>query len=288
MQKLLIVLPAVAVLVCSALAAKDPAKIATTRPATPAGPKRIVLLAGKDSHGKTAHAWTAGAKLLKHCLDTSSNVKGIHAEVRLGGWPKDPEVLDRADTIVLLSDGFAGHPLFAAKGRAERMSKLMRRGVGLVCIHYAVAPLPDSEADLLAWLGGIYKKGYSKNPINTVEVSPAAPKHPVCRGWKPYVVKDELYYRLWFGKAPKDVTPILTAMLPKNQPRRETVAWAVDRPDGGRGFGFTGAHYHSNWRIDGFRTMVLNAIVWTAKMPVPPGGVQSTLPDWDKPDTRRR
>lgn len=281
MHRLSIVLPAAAtLLVCAAFAAKAPVTSSLT------GPKRIVLLAGKPSHSKTTHAWVADAKLLKHCLETSPNVKNVRAEIHLNGWPKDPRVLDRADTIVLLSDGFAGHPFFQATERSERMSKLMRRGIGLVCIHYAVAPPPDSEADLLAWLGGIYKKGYSKNPINTVEVSPAAPKHPVCQGWKPYVVKDELYYRLWFGKEAKGVTPILTAMLPKNQPERQTLAWVVERGDGGRGFGFTGAHYHGNWRREGFRRMVLNAILWTAKMAVPRGGVRSTLPPPDKPKDR--
>ena len=29
--------------------------------------------------------------------------------------------------------------------------------------------------------------------------------------------------------------------------RDEVLAWAVERPDGGRGFGFTGGHFHKNW-----------------------------------------
>ena len=51
------------------------------------------------------------------------------------------------------------------------------------------------------------------------------------------------------------------------------VAWAVERKDGGRGFGFTGGHYHAGWANDSQRTLVLNAIVWTAKAEVPAAGV---------------
>ena len=58
--------------------------------------------------------------------------------------------------------------------------------------------------------------------------------------------------------------------------KSEEMAWAFDRADGiGRGFGFTGAHYHRNWGDDNFRKLVLNAILWTAKAKVPKNGVES-------------
>jgi hypothetical protein len=53
--------------------------------------------------------------------------------------------------------------------------------------------------------------------------------------------------------------------------------WVFERPDGGRGFGFTGGHFHKNWGHDDFRKVVLNAIVWMAKVDVPPDGVQSSV-----------
>ncbi|MCA9437023.1 MAG: ThuA domain-containing protein, partial [Candidatus Omnitrophica bacterium] len=59
----------------------------------------------------------------------------------------------------------------------------------------------------------------------------------------------------------------------------QTVAWAVDRKDGGRGFGFTGGHFSHNLFLPGYRTLLLNAIVWTAGMEVPEGGVQVQDPD---------
>ena len=54
--------------------------------------------------------------------------------------------------------------------------------------------------------------------------------------------------------------------------RDEVLAWAVERPDGGRGFGFTGGHFHRNWGDPNFRKLVLNAILWTAGLDVPPSG----------------
>ena len=73
----------------------------------------------------------------------------------------------------------------------------------------------------------------------------------------------------------------------------EHTAWVYQRPDGGRGFGFTGGHWHWNWGCDSFRKVVLNGIVWTAGLEVPAGGVTSTTPtleeleaNQDKPQPR--
>ena len=60
--------------------------------------------------------------------------------------------------------------------------------------------------------------------------------------------------------------------------KKQVVAWAYERPDGGRGFGFTGGHFHRNWQHDDFRKTVLNAIAWTAHLEIPAGGVTSRTP----------
>ena len=49
------------------------------------------------------------------------------------------------------------------------------------------------------------------------------------------------------------------------------------RGDGGRGFGFTGGHFHDNWGNDDFRKVVSNATLWIAKAEVPEDGVQSSV-----------
>jgi hypothetical protein len=55
----------------------------------------------------------------------------------------------------------------------------------------------------------------------------------------------------------------------------QVMAWAYERPDGGRGFGFTGLHKHENLGNDSMRTLLLNAVAWVAKLPVPESGVPS-------------
>jgi hypothetical protein len=102
-----------------------------------------------------------------------------------------------------------------------------------------------------------------------------------------------------FRENMQGVTPILSAVPPDStrgpdgshsgnptvraqKGMTEHVAWAYQRPEGGRGFGLTGGHDHWNWANPNFRTVVLNAIVWIAGLDVPPGGVPSKTPSMDE------
>jgi hypothetical protein len=69
-----------------------------------------------------------------------------------------------------------------------------------------------------------------------------------------------------------------TSMLPPESPRRQVVAWGLERPDGGRGFGIVMPHYYRNWELADLRTLILNGIVWTAGVEIPPSGVKVALP----------
>src|SRR5204862_4543982 len=60
--------------------------------------------------------------------------------------------------------------------------------------------------------------------------------------------------------------------------KAQVMAWAYERPDGGRGFGFTGLHKHDNLANDNFRTVLLNAVAWVSKLEVPAKGVPSKTP----------
>jgi hypothetical protein len=62
----------------------------------------------------------------------------------------------------------------------------------------------------------------------------------------------------------------------------QTLAWTYERPGGGRGFGFSGAHSHHNYRDDNLRKAVLNGVAWVAGLEIPPGGVESTKPTWEE------
>ena len=234
---------------------------------------KIVLVAGTASHGPGEHEFNAGVDIIADCL---KKVPGVEPVIARGNWPADDSVFDGAAAVVLYLNGGDRHPM-TRENRMERMRGLMAKGVGLACLHYAVEfPKGPVGEQVLDWLGGYYETGYSTNPHNDVLLTPAE-SHPITRGVKPFQLLDEWYYRIRFRPDDKRVTPVLTAMLPKDKPNRETVAWATERADGGRSFGFTGGHIHQNWGHDGFRRLVLNAILWTAKREVPPSGVESAV-----------
>ena len=67
--------------------------------------------------------------------------------------------------------------------------------------------------------------------------------------------------------------------------------WVFERPDGGRSFGFTGGHTHTNWGDPNQRRVVLNALLWIAKADVPRDGVVDKITAADLAenlDTKRR
>jgi putative heme-binding domain-containing protein len=258
--------------------------------------RKIVLIAGTvhqgpGGHLPGTHEYEKSVRLLRHCLDTAPDLKGIRTEVHFGGWPKDPRTLEDADTIVLVSDGAdrkeADHPLLAGD-RLKVLEKQMKRGCGLVVLHWTLfVPAKKGGEQFLDWIGGYfdYENGpaatgrswYSKIQTITTQARPAELRHPICRGLKPFEVKEEFYYNIRFRPGDARRVPILTASIPKEK-EQQVVAWAVERTDGGRGFGFTGGHFFDNWKVDGFRKLVLNAIAWTAHAEVPANGVQADIP----------
>jgi type 1 glutamine amidotransferase len=66
-------------------------------------------------------------------------------------------------------------------------------------------------------------------------------------------------------------------MLPPDQATKEVVSWVVERADGGRGFGFDGGHFARNWGNPDFRRLVVNALLWTARVEVPKNGAKCEI-----------
>ncbi len=187
---------------------------------------------------------------------------------------------------MLYMDGGAGYPLIKDDHLAT-IGKLISQGVGLCCVHYAVEiPKENGGPELTKWIGGYYESGFSTNPHWNAEFK-QLPKHPVTSGVKPFAINDEWYFNIRFPEAQSGLEPLLSAVPPDNvrgteaakktPGRVEVVSWAIERPDGGRGFGFTGGHVHANWGNNDFRKLVLNALLWTAKADVPAGGAASEV-----------
>src|SRR3954470_6516299 len=122
---------------------------------------KIIFVAGSPSHGPGEHEHRAGCLLLKKCLDQNP---GFVSEVYSNGWPKDEKVFQGADAIVIYSDGGDGHPAVKPE-RLKVLGELMKKGVGLGCIHYAVeVPTNKGGPEFLDWIGGYFEAFRSVNP----------------------------------------------------------------------------------------------------------------------------
>jgi hypothetical protein len=266
---------------------------AVALPSAFAADKHLLMLAGKPSHGYMEHEYRAGSLLLQRCL---AETPGLKVTVVSNDWPSDESVFRNVDAVFMFCTGGGGHPAIQGN-RLKVLGELMDKGVGFGTCHYGVeVPKGDPGAAFLRWQGGYFETFWSVNPHWTARFE-TFPNHPVARGVKPFEINDEWYYHMRFPDGLKGVTPILSAVPPEktrgrsgaNEPhggnphvqartgQAEHVMWCYERPNGGRGFGFTGAHYHKNWTNDNFRKVVLNGLVWMTKLEVPADGVASTL-----------
>ena len=256
--------------------------------------KKIVFISGSPSHARMHHEHRAGNMILAKALNES----GLDVEAELVphyGYPEDASILEEADTIVIFCTGHGGHVL---NPNLDAFDRLMKKGTGVVMIHWATEAVKGDPANkFLEWMGGFCDLNWSVNPHWTPNFK-QLPDHPICNGVKPFSAYDEWYYHMRFVPDMKGVTPILSDLPgPKTLERpdgprsgnphvrkavsngeSQHVAWAYARQDGGRGFGFTGAHDHINWQNDDYRKLMLNAILWTAQAEIPEGGVPSKTP----------
>ncbi|GAB3269837.1 ThuA domain-containing protein [Larkinella harenae] len=260
-------------------------------PITHTTAKKVVFIAGACSHGAGQHEHKAGCQLLAKRL--KENVSGIETEVYADGWPTSSKAFENVDAVVIYGDGGEGHMI---NNHLKAVSNLMKKGVGLACIHYAVE-VPKGVAGnyFLDWIGGYFETFWSVNPVWTADYK-SLPNHTITRGVKPFTLKDEWYFHMRFRNNMEGVTPILTTVPPEYTMNRKDgphegnpvvrskigqpqhMAWCRERPDGGRGFGITGGHFHEVWADDNMRKLVLNAIAWIAKADVPVDGVASSTP----------
>jgi hypothetical protein len=248
----------------------------------PANPS-ILLVSGPKSHGPGMHEHPAVCELLAKHLQSC----GLPLTVEVSqGWPQDAAKVAAADTLVIYGDGLEAHP---AAGHLAALRQRYEAGKGLAVIHWALEPQdPDMDKFFDDALGGRFEVNWSVNPIWKMQ-QPILAKHPATRGIAAFEIEEEFYYHL---RLRDDVTPLLQALPPMTSlgtdgPRSgnpavrqaladkipQTLAWVVVNPNQSRGFGFTGGHFYHHWANKDFRQLVLNAIVWTAGIEVPEGGV---------------
>jgi hypothetical protein len=118
--------------------------------------------------------------------------------------------------------------------------------------------------------------------------------HPITRGVKPFRVRDEWYYNMQFREGRRGVTGILVTTPPAETVKADglrsgnadvrskigqpqILMWATERQGGGRSVGYTGQHYHQNLGEESVRKLLLNALLWVAKVEVSKDGVSVSL-----------
>ena len=246
--------------------------------------KKIVFIGDAGTHGPPGnHEFVAGFILMTRSLHAA--YPNVHAVVHsTKNWPKD---LSHADAVVV----GLNHGGKAAKD--PQIAAAVARGAGFMAVHFGVEVNKGEQGDaFLKYMGGYFECQWSVNPWWTPKFE-KFPEHPTTRGVTPFSVRDEWYYHMRFVPEMKGVTPVLSDVPPVKTVSEKTsdrggnpdvfkavsekqpqhLAWAYDRPDGGRGFGFTGMHAHANWGTDGFRALLVNGAAWIAKLEIPAGGV---------------
>jgi type 1 glutamine amidotransferase len=256
---------------------------------------RIAVIVGPSKHPVGTHEAAAGGRLMQWALEHMANVKGVKADL-YSDWPQAESAWEGVKAVVFIGDGFPPEKFPGRESNLAAVAALAKRGVGIVCVHYATglnaeAVPPDGSHPLLGWTGGYFavKNQHHQSVakvFQNVTFSPAAASHPVSKGWREFTIDEEPYYNNYFGpdnnKPANNVTIFATAMLPPEAPRREAVAWGIQRPDGGRGFAVVMPHFFRNWANEDLRRLILNGIVWSARLSVPPGGVSTPTPELAK------
>lgn len=260
--------------------------------------KKIVFIAGPKDHGSVgAHEYPKDLLLFKKCLENSPNIDGITTEFYIRQKPSIEDLKDAAAIIVHGSgDRVSGeyHALFPMndednpeqayskeeKEYIRQLDALIKQGMGVIFLHYSlIVANPLSREYMVDWVGGYHRAGYSQVKLDTVATQLAETRHPILNGVEPWFGNEEYYYKQYI---PTDnrVTPLILGLLPEFDSRDQVIAWAKQRKDGGRSFVFTGCHYHNLLgQEEDYRQLVLNGIIWAAKIKVPEEGVNSTVPD---------
>ncbi len=284
-----IAIAAILVWPVSAIAQPAAPNLGAAAQKSPSLEKKVVLIGGKKSHGKGEHDFPNGIPLFAAWLKASPAFASTDVLAYTTGWPADPAALDGASAIVLYFDGVGEKPVpLLDPERIKQLQKQIDAGAGLITFHQAsTVPPGNTTIPLVDWLGA-KRNGMYDRTTETVTLSPVSQDHPISFGVGEFTVKDEFYPTLIFAE--RNVTPILRgAVTPKygNKARQASdppqkgehvLAWAYERPNGGRSFGYTGGHYLKSLDDPAVRKMIINAIAWTSHINVPATGIYTPGP----------
>jgi len=230
------------------------------------GFRRVLLIGqGPDGHPFSTHEYMAGVRLLEHLLQPIDGLQPLVVRAD-GPWTRGPELIDGAHAVVLfVSEG--ARWIRQDHKRLQAFQRLSARQGGFVCLHWGMGTRQaENIADYVKLFGGCH--GGPDRRYKVVQTrAHIATNHPVTQGLADFDVNDEFYYALKFAKSPR-ITPLLNVTI---EGAPHTVAWAWQRADGGRSFGFSGCHFHRNWSLPEYRRLVVQGVLWSANFATPKG-----------------
>jgi putative heme-binding domain-containing protein len=219
----------------------------TTRPGTSLKPLNIVLVSGPKDHGPGEHDYPLFQQRWSTLMSLAPNVTVSQAE----NWPT-PEQWARANVVVFYSD----NPAWKADKAAE-VDAFLKRGGGLVYIHYAVDGHDAPEA-LAERIGLVWRGGASKFRHGPLELTVRDTHHPITRGFANVKFYDESYWQL--SGDPSRIN-VLADGVEEGSPR--PLLWTIDKSPGRV---FVSIPGHFTWTFDDplYRILLLRGIAWTA------------------------
>jgi putative heme-binding domain-containing protein len=212
----------------------------------------IVLIAGPKDHGVGEHDYPNWQAVWRSLLQLDDMVRITTASP----WPSK-EDLQTADALVFYQRGSW------TPERAKDIDAFLKRGGGLVYIHFAVDG-GDDPAGFAERIGLAWKTGQSKfrhGPL-TLQFAPNA-KSTIRRNVQQVQLYDESY---WDLVGNRDQVNLLATGIEDNQP--QPLMWTFEPKIGGRVFVSIPGHF--SWTFDDpiFRALLLRGIAWTAHEPV--------------------
>ncbi len=237
---------------------------------------KIVLVAGETAKVDKVghHDYIAGCKCLEAMLRQTDGIEVVQV---LDGWPADESVFEGAGSVVFYTDGGGKQAFLSSPKRIERVQSLVDGKVGIVMIHQAVDFPAEFAERAKSWLGGIYLAGKSgRGHWDSKHVD--FPTHSITYGVTPWEINDGWLNKIQFVDAMRGITPLVWSGKEYAGSRAglndDIVAWAYERPTGGRSFSFTGLDAHSAWSLPGMRQLMVNGVLWSAGVDVPVEGAK--------------
>ena len=230
--------------------------------------KRLLIVGqGPDGHPPTTHEFMAGAQVTAELLKAYKEIQATIVKAD-EPWSNGPKLIDDADGIVMWVTQGAQWMQTDAE-RYSALKRLAARAGAIVALHWSVgakdAKYIQGQLDLLGATRGGPQRKYLVLPT---ELKRVAPDHPILTAIGDIKTYDEIYYAL--DRRP-DIQPLFTSQI---EGKDEMAAWALERADGGRSFGFVGLHFHANWQLPEYRRFVTQGVLWSLKVPIPAGGAK--------------